>query len=560
MDTCSRENSGKNYTFILNNQLTIETLNAYCIKGELRTSNLRSIVWRILLKCLPISKIEWVNVINRARNAYEMLKRKNIPNPHDECFCQDPQINNPLDQGDHNPWQRYFADYDLRDLISKDVSRTYPELEFFQQDHIRRMMCDILLIYAKENPFVSYKQGMHEILAPLVFVLFSDQQSFSHCKENGNLNSLSTDDYSILSHVYNAEYLENDSYAMFSEMMLEVVKWYEEGSQTPKSSDEAALYSQIQDAAPTSQIMRDLTAIGQKLHEVDAVLSNHLRDLDIPPQLYGIRWLRLLFGREFAIHDLLYIWDVILSERPVSEMVECMFVAMLIQIRDLLLESDYSGSLQYLMRYPPIVDVSAFIQEVLHIRNPKANILLKYSSSSGISSLRNFTHLTITGTHHPNRSRHETTLPIKAIPSDAVSGFRNITSSVLSKVKNTLERPPSTIDTPPVTTKNVMESASGPPTWEKEILLMEEQVACLQIKLNEKDIVCSEAAVGIDWCVEQLRGYDEHKISEVRTKLMGIRKSITAEQPNRRPCLNIPQPRQIHRENEMVSIGVCSAK
>ncbi|KAK6029142.1 hypothetical protein OSTOST_04753 [Ostertagia ostertagi] len=264
-DTPRRETNGNEYASILSNQLTLDILTNFCLRGGLRTTTLRSIAWRvhhlhtIHLKCLPISKVEWVTVTTRARDLYASLKQKNIPNPHDDRFCQDPQINNPLDQTDHNPWQQYFADHDLRDLILKDVGRTFPELEFFQQDHIRRMMCDILLIYAKENPFVSYKQGMHEILAPLMFVLFSDQQSFCHCLETGGLKMLSDEDRSILSHVYDPEHLESDSY----------------------------------------------------------------------------RWLRLLFGREFAIHDLLYVWDVLLCDRPVARMVECIFLAMLVQIRHL---------------------------------------------------------------------------------------------------------------------------------------------------------------------------------------------------------------------------------
>lgn len=44
----------------------------------------------------------------------------------------------------------------------------------------------------------------------------------------------------------------------------------------------------VQDATPTSQIMRDLVAIGEQLHSVDPMLADHLNSLDIPPQLYGM--------------------------------------------------------------------------------------------------------------------------------------------------------------------------------------------------------------------------------------------------------------------------------
>ncbi|KHJ94095.1 hypothetical protein OESDEN_05979 [Oesophagostomum dentatum] len=535
---------------------------------------------QIHLKCLPISKIEWVAVTTRTRKLYAHLKQKNIPNPHDDRYCQDPQVNNPLDQTDHNPWQQYFADHEIRDLISKDVGRTFPELEFFQQEHIRRMMCDILLIYAKENSFVSYKQGMHEILAPLMFVLFSDQQSFCHCLETGGLKNLSDEDREILSHVYDPNYLESDSYGMFCEVMLEVAKWYEDNSsfglsQPPVS--EPGPFMRVQDATPTSQIMRELVEIGERLHSVDPALANHLNNLDIPPQLYGIRWLRLLFGREFAIHDLLYIWDVLLCDRPMERMVECIFVAMLVQIRHLLLQSDYGGCLQYLMRYPPVVDVSTFIQQALHFRNPK-----KYPRPASLGSLTNFSNMTVTGAEHPNRGRQTFSTPSETPHEEVSTGLRNITSSVLSKVKNSvLEKPQVSAAlgaTPPATPRRMAQnnvSAAAvrqAPSWEKELHLMEEQVACLQSRLNEKDVICQEAARNIEACIEKLRG-EGLSIPVLCSKLMEISATLTSSSINgvgnstlnrrsdsefyeKRYATNRapPQPRHIQKENEMVDL------
>lgn len=39
---------------------------------------------------------------------------------------------------------------------------------------------NILFIYAKENPSLLYRQGMHEILAPILFILYSDHQAAQH--------------------------------------------------------------------------------------------------------------------------------------------------------------------------------------------------------------------------------------------------------------------------------------------------------------------------------------------------------------------------------------------
>ena len=42
-------------------------------------------------------------------------------------------------------------------------------------------MLNILFCYAKEYPNVSYRQGMHELLAPILFVL--------HAEDRGDVSS-----------------------------------------------------------------------------------------------------------------------------------------------------------------------------------------------------------------------------------------------------------------------------------------------------------------------------------------------------------------------------------
>jgi len=43
-------------------------------------------------------------------------------------------------------------------------------------------------------------------------------------------------------------------------------------------------------------------------------LYNFLEKLKVEPQLYGLRWIRLLFGREFHFEDALCIWDAIFAD------------------------------------------------------------------------------------------------------------------------------------------------------------------------------------------------------------------------------------------------------
>lgn len=78
----------------------------------------------------------------------------------------------------------------------------------------------------------------------------------------------------------------------------------------------------------------------------------HLEGLDIPPQVFLIRWIRLLFGREFDFDNVLALWDVIFAEDPSLELIDHICLGMLLRIRWHLLDTDYNGALGLLLRYP----------------------------------------------------------------------------------------------------------------------------------------------------------------------------------------------------------------
>lgn len=86
--------------------------------------------------------------------------------------------------------------------------------------------------------------------------------------------------------------------------------------------------------------------------QVDPELKTHLEGLDIVPQVFLIRWIRLLFGREFDFDSVLTLWDVIFAEDPSLEIVDHICLAMLLRIRWHLLDSDYNNALGLLLRYP----------------------------------------------------------------------------------------------------------------------------------------------------------------------------------------------------------------
>lgn len=98
------------------------------------------------------------------------------------------------------------------------------------------------------------------------------------------------------------------------------------------------------------------------------------------------RWMRLLFGREFPFEDVLSIWDGLFANGLRCELIEFVCVAMLLRVRWRLLDSDYSGALSLLLRYPSPQPHApqTFVQDAIYLeQNPTPErgefIIAKYS-------------------------------------------------------------------------------------------------------------------------------------------------------------------------------------
>ncbi|RMC05181.1 hypothetical protein DUI87_18365 [Hirundo rustica rustica] len=254
--------------FVNNNYLA--TIRLKGINGQLRSSRFRSVCW------------------------------KHITNPR-KAGQQDLIINNPLSQDEGSLWNKFFQDKELRAMIEQDVTRTFPEMQYFQQENVRKILTDVLFCYARENEQLLYKQEKDVMITPMPF-------------------------------------------------------------------------ARPQDLGPSIAIVAKVNQIQDHLlkkHDIE--LYMHLNRLEIAPQIYGLRWVRLLFGREFPLQDLLVVWDALFADSITLNLVDYIFVAMLLYIRDALISSNYQTCLGLLMHYPPIGDVHSLILRALFLRDPKRN-------------------------------------------------------------------------------------------------------------------------------------------------------------------------------------------
>lgn len=406
-----------------------------------RFGDLRGVQWRIDLGILLSSPSSTIDDLRRvtanSRRRYASLRRQLLIDPHvpkDGSNSPDPVIDNPLSQNPDSMWGRFFRNAELEKMVDQDLSRLYPEHgSYFQTPGCQAMLRRILLLWCLRHPEYGYRQGMHELLAPLLYVLQADMEHLSEVRnlyedhfadkfdgfsfhENdltykfdfkkfsesteddigserspGRITSLSELDPKVqavilLSDAYGAEgelgillsekFMEHDAYCMFDSLMSGAggaVSMAQFFSPSPYGSSHTG-YPPVIEAS---------VALYHLLSLVDSSLHSHLVELGVEPQYFALRWLRVLFGREFALEDLLIIWDEIFAcdnkklEKPCENdadsssgvlnssrgaFISAFAVAMILHLRSSLLATENATKcLQRLLNFPEDINLGKLI-------------------------------------------------------------------------------------------------------------------------------------------------------------------------------------------------------
>ncbi|KIK91036.1 hypothetical protein PAXRUDRAFT_831178 [Paxillus rubicundulus Ve08.2h10] len=261
----------------------------------------------------------------------------------------------------------------------KDFCR-FPDMGYFRNENVQHQLTNVLFLYSVMHPELGYRQGMHELLAPLfysvgrspslpshaisLFLYSSNPHIPSYSKFKIELRILLTDfdstAESLESSGLDSLFLEScsrswvaaDSWALFSAMMCGISHWYEWREPDRPSSSSRGPIKLKPYASPIIQTCNIIQ--GTLLKSVDPVLHDAMQSAGVEPQLYGLRWLRLLFTREFPMNEAMLLWDgLFASSSTIPDLVHWVCVAMLIRIRTKLIPSDYSSQLMHLLRYPP---------------------------------------------------------------------------------------------------------------------------------------------------------------------------------------------------------------
>lgn len=254
---------------------------------------------------------KWVDILSGCRSSYASIHEKHLRFiKHPELLAKLPV--DPLADDADSPWELVRKDELIRSEILQDVQRL-PDDPLYHQDSVQAMILDILFLYCKLNPGVGgYRQGMHELLAPIVHVLIQDALDRKTMAAEQEVGPFMLD-------MLDSAYVEHDAYTIFSMLMARASAFYEVGSDA--NGEQNTIVEK-------SRHIHD-----ELLMQVDPELASHLKEIEILPQIFLIRWIRLLFGREFPFEQLLVLWDTIFALDPNLDLIDLICVAMLLRIR-----------------------------------------------------------------------------------------------------------------------------------------------------------------------------------------------------------------------------------
>lgn len=150
-----------------------------------------------------------------------------------------------------------------------------PENQYFREPTIQTTLLDILFIFCKLNADIGYRQGMHEVLAPILWVVSRDAVDPTSVTEQSSEYSEPTD---LVLEALDHSSIEHDAFTLFCIIMQTAKSFYEMGSITHQSA------SGVQSNSPI--VERSKRIHEDYLRKVDPELTKHLTTMEILPQIF----------------------------------------------------------------------------------------------------------------------------------------------------------------------------------------------------------------------------------------------------------------------------------
>ncbi|KAI9989509.1 hypothetical protein PInf_019792 [Phytophthora infestans] len=218
-------------------------------------------------------------------------------------------------------WSQYFTDETLLEEINTDLERLYPagNESFFQNELYLSTLRHVLFVWCRLHPDVAYRQGMHDVVAVVLY-------AFLQTTKEGNTEE------DQVKNLPNQP--EADTFLVFEAVMLFLKPFYEiiktRRNTARDNEDSRRLFASFSlKESESSNGHETQPALHRLCHHIqfellqqkDPQLYYQLQNLEIVPETYCLRWIRLLFAREYALKELLWVWDAMILDNSRADVI-----------------------------------------------------------------------------------------------------------------------------------------------------------------------------------------------------------------------------------------------
>jgi hypothetical protein len=248
----------------------------------------------------PSTEIHWIKSLQKARLRYTQLMQTLPARPDTAAEDDDPLS---VNSSGNSAWQKYFEDEKLCKSIVLDLERTHPDSEFFQLKSTQDAMLNILFIWARLHPDVSYRQGMNELLSPIFLIVFNGHTSGSNQEEKGVQDDAQL---TFLDELVNPEFVEHDSFALFEAIMFRMKKFFviTNDVQVEKEKPDLASEDPLAKQEKVNALVATCDKIQKRLlKKIDPKLADHLANEGVEPQIYGLYLISNVCLGSYLLHQ-----------------------------------------------------------------------------------------------------------------------------------------------------------------------------------------------------------------------------------------------------------------
>jgi len=228
----------------------------------------RSVVWKILLKYIPLNKESREPTVTRKRQEYANF----VEMYHTKMNVKE------LDDQERKTFE----------VIKKDVYRTQPDYPLFQQKIVQDMLIRLLWVWNVRHPASGYVQGINDLTTPFIAAFITEYLP----ELNYDTFAVPSDIEKILTEEVIA-CLEADSYWCLCKILDGILDNY--------------TFSQ-------SGTQRTLNKIKDITKKIDGDLFTHLEENEVDFTYFSFRWIFCLLVREFPLKVGMRLFDTYIAD------------------------------------------------------------------------------------------------------------------------------------------------------------------------------------------------------------------------------------------------------